>query len=663
MKFFPWLLTLLVSVSQSSLAATPDEFIGSWAIKMTNGDAGWLSLSKENEEWAGEFMWVGNGKALREISYADGQVSFSKNCKVGKPKFAGGPPTGQRVPCPMTAQVAGKNMTITMELPSGESLTHSGFRLPPMPPKPDLTKVKYGEPVSLFNGKDLTGWKLSNPDQINGWAAVDGVLENSTPKMSFDPFSRYGNLHTEQTFGDGLLTIEFKVPEKGNSGIYVRGAYEAQVVDRDSKMQGINGIGAIFGRVAPSKNAGKVGGEWQKYEITIVDRHATVVLNGEKVIDNEPVTGNTNGAYQSDITKPGPLYLQGDHTAVSYRNIVFRPRLQKKQAMNFQKLDSDQDGELSQKELPKENRSDFHWADLDLSGGLSKKEAGEYFSFWKRSQEGKKAISKTVKVHEDISYVENGHPRQKLDLYLPERADQTKPLPLVVWIHGGGWKKGTKEFFHAQPEVLKNGFALASVNYRLTNHAQFPAQIHDCKSAIRYLRAHASEYGIDPKQIGIWGSSAGGHLVALLGTSGDVKELEGALGVTGVSSRVQAVCDYFGPSDLVEMGKKPYRGGDEGDAEQSPISKLLGGTINSNLEKAKQASPVTYISSDDPPFLILHGDQDPLVPLAQSTEFDCLLKKAGLSSEFNFRKGKGHRFFDDPEEVESVMNFFKKTLK
>ncbi|MDB4500637.1 DUF1080 domain-containing protein [Akkermansiaceae bacterium] len=645
------------------LAVSPDEFIGGWAIQMANGDAGWLLLSKQNEQWGGEFMWVGNGKGLREISYADGQISFLKSCKVGAPKFVGGPPTGQRVPCLMVAEVDGKKITVTMTLPSGELLTHSGFRLPPMPLKPDLTKVEFGEPISLFNGKDLTGWKLSNSDQINGWSVVDGVLENSTPKMSFDPFSRYGNLRTEQAFSDGLLTIEFKVPEKGNSGIYVRGAYEAQVVDRDSKMQGINGIGAIFGRVAPRKNAGKVGGEWQKYEITIIDRHASVVLNGEKVIDNEPVIGNTNGAYQSDITKPGPLYLQGDHTAVSYRNIVFQPRVQKKQAKVFQELDLDQNGMLTESELPKTNRGDFHWADLDLSGGLSEKEAGEYFSFWKRSQEGKKAISKTIKIHEDLFYVEDGHPRQKLDLYLPERADETKPLPLVVWIHGGGWQKGTKEFFHAQPEVLKNGFALASVNYRLTNHAQFPAQIHDCKAAIRYLRAHASIYGIDPEQIGVWGSSAGGHLVALLGTSADVKELEGDLGVSGVSSRVQAVCDYFGPSDLVEMGKNPFRGGVEGDAEKSPISKLLGGAIHSDLEKARQASPVTYISADDPPFLILHGDQDPLVPLEQSTEFDRLLKEAEVSSAFLLREGKGHRFFNSPEEVEAVVNFFKKTLQ
>ena len=142
---------------------------------------------------------------------------------------------------------------------------------------------------------------------------------------TFDAFAPYGNLRTERVFGDSKLTIEFNVPPGGNSGIYLRGAYEAQVVDRDSRMQGLQGVGAIFSRVKPAKNAGRPGGQWQSYEITIVDRHATVVLNGETVIDNQPVIGNTNGAFQSDVTRPGPLQLQGDHTSVRYRNIVLYP--------------------------------------------------------------------------------------------------------------------------------------------------------------------------------------------------------------------------------------------------------------------------------------------------------------------------------------------------
>ena len=235
----------------------------------------------------------------------------------------GGPPTGDRVPTKFIARVAGDSLRIESQTP--DTFTHTGKRMPPLPPRPDLSKVKFGEPITLFNGKNLDGWQLANPDQINGWKAVDGELVNETPKKTFEPFSRYGNLRTEQSFGDAKLHIEFNVPAGGNSGVYVRGAYEAQVVDRDGRMQGIQGVGSIFGRIPPSTQAGKTGGEWQTYEITVVDRHATVVLNGVTVIDNQPVPGSTNGAFQADVTEPGPLYLQGDHTAVRYRNIVIRP--------------------------------------------------------------------------------------------------------------------------------------------------------------------------------------------------------------------------------------------------------------------------------------------------------------------------------------------------
>lgn len=295
---------------------------------MNNGDAGWMPIERVDGVWKAELWTVGRPKAVNDIAYADGKLTFVRQCKIGAPEFVGGPPTGQPVACDFVAAVEGDTIRIVMSGPNGVTQTHSGKRLPPMPPKPNLSAIRFGEPVTLFNGVDLTGWRLMNPQQINGWKVVDGVLENESPKKSFDPFSQYGNLRTDAVFGDGKLTLEFNVPAGGNSGVYFRGAYEAQVVDRDSKMQGIQGPGAIFSRIVPTKNAGKPGGEWQSYEITIVNRHATVVLNGEKVIDNEPVIGNTNGAYQSDITQPGPHHLQGDHTAVKYRNIVWRPVVQ-----------------------------------------------------------------------------------------------------------------------------------------------------------------------------------------------------------------------------------------------------------------------------------------------------------------------------------------------
>ena len=320
---------VILSASFPAVASEAGAFVGDWAMRMTDGSSGWLSIKDVDGRLTGELWRVGQGKAITNMKLADGKLTFTRQCRIGKPEYDGGPPTGERVPCDFKATVEGNSIHITMQTANGvapvSKVIHQGKRLPPLTPKPDLSNVKFGEPVRPFNGVDLTGWKLSTPKQLNGWKAVNRELVNESPKETFEPYSRYGNLHTVRKFGDGKLEIEFNVPKGGNSGIYVRGVYEAQVVDRYSRMQGIHGVGAIFNRVAPSKNAGKPGGEWQRYEITIVDRHATVVLNGETVIDNQPVRGNTNGAYQADVMTPGPLYLQGDHTAVRYRNIVFYP--------------------------------------------------------------------------------------------------------------------------------------------------------------------------------------------------------------------------------------------------------------------------------------------------------------------------------------------------
>lgn len=323
------LTIVLLSASFPVAASANDAFVGDWAMRMNDGSSGWLSIKDVDGQLTGELWRVGQGKPITNMKLAEGTLTFTRQCRIGKPDFDGGPPTGERVACEFVATVDGNSIRITMQSANGiappSPVIHRGKRLPPLPPRPDLSKIKFGAPVRPFNGVDLTGWQISNPKQLNGWKAVNGELVNESPKETFEPYSRYGNLHTVRKFGDGKLEIEFNVPKGGNSGIYVRGVYEAQVVDRDSRMQGIHGVGSIFNRIAPLKNAGKPGGEWQRYEITIVDRHATVVLNGETVIDNEPVRGNTNGAYQADVMTPGPLYLQGDHTAVRYRNIVFYP--------------------------------------------------------------------------------------------------------------------------------------------------------------------------------------------------------------------------------------------------------------------------------------------------------------------------------------------------
>jgi hypothetical protein len=324
---FTFVLTMIGQAVGQELASKQKNFAGHWALKMSNGAAGWMALDLNDGIWSGQLWTVGEPKTIKDLRYADGKLTFRRALRIGLPDYPGGPYTGEREMRDLEATVKLDTIRVTMEVRDGQSFVHLGKRLPPLPPRPDLSKVKFGNPIQLFNGVDLTGWKLINPRKINGWKVKDGELVNETPKKTFDAFAPYGNLRTERTFGDSKLTIEFNVPPGGNSGIYVRGAYEAQVVDRDSRMQGLQGVGAIFSRVKPTKNAGRPGGQWQSYEITIIDRHATVVLNGEKVIDNQPVTGNTNGAFQADVTRPGPLHLQGDHTSARYRNIVLYPVL------------------------------------------------------------------------------------------------------------------------------------------------------------------------------------------------------------------------------------------------------------------------------------------------------------------------------------------------
>lgn len=261
----------------------------------------------------------------------------------------------------------------------------------------------------------------------------------------------------------------------------------------------------------------------------------------------------------------------------------------------------------------------------------------------------------------DLAYVDGGHERQKLDLYLPDNPKE--PLPVLVWVHGGGWQAGSKDRCPlAQAGYLQRRYAVASIGYRLSSHAPFPAQIQDCKAAIRWLRAHASEYHLDPKRIGVAGSSAGGHLVALLGTSGDVKDFEVGPNLDQ-SSRVQAVCDYYGPTDFTAFVTTP--GYESHGTESSPEAKLLGGAVQANPDKAAKANPISYVSSDDPPFLIVHGDKDPIVPFGQSQLLFTALGKAGVSAHLHTIHGAGHGGpgFNSPEVESMVSSFFDARLK
>ena len=253
------------------------------------------------------------------------------------------------------------------------------------------------------------------------------------------------------------------------------------------------------------------------------------------------------------------------------------------------------------------------------------------------------------RVLKDLAYVEQGHERQRLDLYLPLAGD--RPVPVIVWVHGGGWAGGSKARTPAS-RMVQSGFAVAAINYRLSQHAVFPAQIHDCKAAIRWLRAHAAEYRLDTRHIGVWGSSAGGHLVALMGTSNGVADLEGTLGNPEQSSDVQAVVDWFGPTDFLTVGPKETR------------TNLLGGDPLQIPEQAKRASPIHYVSKDDPPFLVMHGDADKTVPIAQSETFTEALQDAGVDATFIKVVGGGHggQLFTNQESMQRIEAFFRRHL-
>jgi acetyl esterase/lipase len=251
---------------------------------------------------------------------------------------------------------------------------------------------------------------------------------------------------------------------------------------------------------------------------------------------------------------------------------------------------------------------------------------------------GAKAIIETGFV-----YGKGGSEDLKLDLARPEQA--TGLMPGLVYIHGGGWRGGSRNGYHKEiEEAAQRGYVAVTIDYRLTQpDAQgkakypFPAQLEDCKCAVRWLRANADKYHVDPHRIGATGESAGGHLVLLLATTGGNKEFEGTGGNPDVSSQVQTVVNWFGPTDLAKM--YGYNKGVD------PLLKtLVGGTPEQVPEQYKTTSPVTYVSKETCPILTLHGTADKLVPVDQAAEFDAAMKKAGATSVLVIMKGIGHGF-------------------
>ncbi len=282
--------------------------------------------------------------------------------------------------------------------------------------------------------------------------------------------------------------------------------------------------------------------------------------------------------------------------------------------------------------------------------------------------------------HANVAYAGTRNPAQMLDIYLPPT--KARHAPLVLFIHGGAWMIGDKSWIrsgtHMQLEqflqlLLNNGYAVASVNYRLTPEARFPAQIHDVKAAVRYLRAHAAEFGIDPMRIAVAGESAGGHLAQLLATTDKQAELEGGLGNVGVSSRVKAAVSYYGIADLRRLAAERVEQGcqhpwlyNPNKPNESEYGLFGGGPLDTpqRQQQALRASPIHYVSADTAPMLLLHGRQDCIVAVVQSQTMYNTLQKFGVPSQL-YVLDADHaeaKFYTDPQLQQRLLDFLRQYL-
>lgn len=321
------MLVLLMTFYCLLPASAQNDFHGMWTLEIEDGSVGWLKVHNENGFLDADLLWKGGSV----VPVADVYLEDEKNLVVTRTREV---PRGEEGRTHMITSLfrvkrSGDKLKGVAVIPSRDGLSvrkekFKGMKLPPVPPAPDLSKVSYGDPLLLFNGVDLTGWRLINPEHKNGFKVVDGVLVND-PVHEERQRVHYGNLRTDAEFEDFNLTLDVNVPSGNNSGVYLRGMYEIQIFDSYGRELDSHNMGAVYSRITPTVAAEKPGGEWQSLDITLYKRHITVKLNGQTIIDNQPVFGPTGGAIIADVFKPGPIYLQGDHGKVSYRNIILRP--------------------------------------------------------------------------------------------------------------------------------------------------------------------------------------------------------------------------------------------------------------------------------------------------------------------------------------------------
>jgi len=320
---------LVVPVQKTELI----EYLGQWTIDVQGGGVSWLEVHQEKDFLDADLLWIGGSVLPVANVYLDNDHNLivTRIDNVVRTKDEKGAPIrSHQVTNWLKASKQGDKLVGFLYSPKRDgngvdSISFTGTKLAPPPAAPDMTKLKFGTPINLFNGKDLTGWKLIDEKQKNGFYAKDGILGTDPAQVEGQEHISYGNLRTEQEFEDFNLKLEVNVPEGSNSGVYLRGMYEIQVLDSYKKPLDPHNMGALYSRITPSVAAEKPAGTWQTMDITLCDRHVTVILNGTKIIDNQPVYGPTGGAMKSDVNTPGPIYLQGDHGKVTYRNLVLTP--------------------------------------------------------------------------------------------------------------------------------------------------------------------------------------------------------------------------------------------------------------------------------------------------------------------------------------------------
>ena len=321
--------TPLLFAGNPKLLHIDNGFLGMWTFDIDGGGIGWLNVHQEKDYLDAELLWIGGSVTpVSHVYLADENTLVVTRTNEVKRN------DDRKHTITSTLRITrnGDEITGTMSGPSregtGENVsTIKGKRLAPVGAAPDLSQVKYGKKIKLFNGKDLSGWRPIDPKKANGFKVENGQLINNPVQPKDGHHISYGNIRTEQEFKDFNLKLEVNVPKGNNSGVYLRGLYEIQVVDSYGQPLDSHNMGALYSRITPSEAAEKPAGEWQTLDITLVDRHVTVIFNGKKIIDNQPVDGPTGGAISSDVFAPGPIYLQGDHGNVAYRNIVLTPVL------------------------------------------------------------------------------------------------------------------------------------------------------------------------------------------------------------------------------------------------------------------------------------------------------------------------------------------------